>query len=112
MHLPLEFYQGQFKTLVTVLLKRLHDGKSPKLRRDFVVSSSVFIHKNSANVFSQVLNEVQQGLLVNLITGVWGPVLQMTLRLDERKVCIMAIAKLVGIDEVRQNPQLLNTLGA
>lgn len=107
MHLPADFIQPHFKTLMTVLLTRLHSGKSPKLQRDFVISCSLCLHRNSANL-PQVLNEIQPGLLTNLLANVWPLVLKMSLRLDERKVCSMGLAKVMALDEVKQNPQVLS----
>jgi len=107
MHMPLGFYQQHFKTLVTVLLNRLQSSKSPKLQRDFVVSCSLFVHRSAGNVFPQVLNEIQPGLLGNILANVWLPVLKMSLKLDERKVCAVALARLMVLDDVRGNAQLL-----
>jgi len=109
MHLPLELYGQHLKTLLTVLLTRLQSGKSAKLHRDFVVSCSLFMHRSSnGTALSQTLHEIQPGLLTNLLTNIWAPVLKMTLRLDERKICVMGLAKIMAVDEVRQNPQSLN----
>lgn len=108
MYLPFEFYQQHFKTLMTVLLTRLQRGKSPKFQRDFVVSCSLFMHRSSTNILPQVLNEIQPGLLTNMLANVWMPSLKVSLRLDERKVCTLALAKLMLLDEVRQNAQLVS----
>jgi len=105
-HLPVDFYQQHYKTLLTVLLTRLHSSKSPKFQRDFVVSCSLFVHRQN-NVFPAVLSEIQAGLLSSLLGGVWLTVTKMTLRLDERKVCTLALAKLMAQEEVKRNPQLL-----
>eukprot|EP00434_Breviolum_minutum_P040292 symbB.v1.2.035799.t1/scaffold4903.1/size33184/3 len=106
-YLPIEFYQQFLKTLVTVLLTRLQSSKSPKFKRDFVVSCSLCIHKNQAVI--AVFNEIQAGLLSNLLLNVWPPVLKMPLRTDERKVCVMALAKLFSVEELRQNTQLVGS---
>eukprot|EP00932_Pfiesteria_piscicida_P011144 SRR837773.22254.p1 GENE.SRR837773.22254~~SRR837773.22254.p1 ORF type:complete len:415 (-),score=158.62 SRR837773.22254:23-1204(-) len=106
MHLPLEFYQQHFKSLLTVLLTRLQTSKSPKLQRDFVVSCSLFVHRSASNLLPQALNEIQAGLLTNILSNVWLTVIKMSLRLDERKVCVMALSKLMALDEVRQSAQL------
>lgn len=107
LYLPVEFYQQFLKTLLTVLLTRLQSSKSPKFQRDFVVSSSLCIHRNQTNLLPAALNEIQAGLLGNLLGSKWLPVLKMPLRLDERKVCVMALAKLLVLDEIKQNAQLL-----
>merc|ERR1712060_426338 len=60
-------------------------------------------------ILPQTLNEIQPGLLINLLGNVWGVVLKMTLRLDERKVCTMGLLKIMALDDVRQNPQVLNS---
>ncbi|CAE7469287.1 cse1l [Symbiodinium natans] len=104
-YLPIEFYQPFLKTLLTVVLTRLQSSKSPKFKRDFVVSCSLCIHKNQAVI--PLFNEIQAGLLSNLVLNVWPPVLKMPLRTDERKVCVMAVAKLLSLDEMRQNTQLV-----
>jgi len=109
MHLPVELYQQHLKTLMTVLLTRLQSSKSPKYKRDFVISCSLFAHRNSTNLLPQVLNEIQPGLLSNILANVWVPVLKMSLKLDERKVCAMGMSKLLALDEVKQNPQLLSS---
>jgi len=109
LHLPLEFYQQHLKTLITVLLTRLQSTKSPKFQRDFVVSCSLFIHRQPNNVLPAVLNEIQPGLLGNLLGSVWLQVMKMSLCLDERKVCTLAVAKLMAQDEIRQNAQLLGS---
>lgn len=106
-HLPIEFYQQHFKTLLTVLLTRLQSSKSPKFQRDFVVSCSLFVHRQPNNLFPAALGEIQAGLLTGLLGSVWPTVTKMTLRLDERKVCTLALAKLMAHDEVRQNAQLM-----
>eukprot|EP00439_Symbiodinium_sp_Y106_P075977 s781_g15.t1 len=104
-HLPIEFYQQFLKTLMTVLLTRLQSSKSPKFKRDFVVSCSLCIHKNQSVI--PLFNEIQAGLLSNLVLNVWPPVLKMPLKTDERKVCVMAVARLLSLDEMRQNTQLV-----
>jgi len=104
-YLPIEFYQPFLKTLITVLLTRLQSSKSPKFKRDFVVSCSLCIHKNPSVI--ALFNEIQAGLLSNLVLNVWPPVLQMPLKTDERKVCTMAVAKLLSMEEMRQNTQLV-----
>jgi exportin-2 (importin alpha re-exporter) len=106
MHLPIELYQPHLKTLMTVLLTRLQSSKSPKFKKDFVISCSLCGHRNATNLLSQLLNEIQPGLLSNLLANVWMPVLKMSLKLDERKVCAMGMGKLMALDEVKQNPQL------
>merc|ERR1719453_1077033 len=61
-HLPLELYQRFFKTLVTVLLTRLQSSKSPKFQKDFVVSCSLFLHRDQSQapgVLVSVFNEIQ-----------------------------------------------------
>eukprot|EP00446_Apocalathium_sp_SHHI-4_P008304 CAMPEP_0177163592 /NCGR_PEP_ID=MMETSP0367-20130122/6494_1 /TAXON_ID=447022 ORGANISM="Scrippsiella hangoei-like, Strain SHHI-4" /NCGR_SAMPLE_ID=MMETSP0367 /ASSEMBLY_ACC=CAM_ASM_000362 /LENGTH=1049 /DNA_ID=CAMNT_0018609427 /DNA_START=1 /DNA_END=3147 /DNA_ORIENTATION=+ len=109
MHLPIEFYQQHFKTLITVVLSRLQSSKSPKLQRDFVISCSLFMHRSPSNLLPQAMNEIQAGLLLNILGSVWMTVLKMSLKLDERKVCTLGLAKLMALDEVKQNPQLLNS---
>ncbi|CAJ1339396.1 unnamed protein product [Effrenium voratum] len=104
-YLPIDFYQQFLKTLMTVLLTRLQSSKSPKFKRDFVVSCSLCIHKNQAVI--ALFSEIQAGLLSNLLQNVWPPVLKMPLRTDERKVCVMALVKLFAIEELRQNQQLV-----
>lgn len=108
-HLPAEYYQPFLKTLMTVLLTRLQSSKSPKFKRDFVVSCSLCTHKNQNNILSAAFNEVQAGLLANLVSNIWPPVLKMPLRSDERKVCVMALAKLLSLDELRGNQQLVGS---
>jgi len=108
MHLPLAVYQNYFKTLVTVLLTRLQNSKSPRFQKDFVVSLSLFMHRNAVTVLISVFNEIQAGLLSSLLTGIWFPALKMMLRLDERKVCAITLAKLIAADEIRQNVQLFS----
>jgi len=108
--LPLELYQRFMKPLFTVLLTRLQSSKSPKFQKDFVVSCSLFVHRDRSpapGVLVTVLNEMQPGLMWNLLSGVWFTVLKMSLRLDERKVCTLALVKIMTADEVRTNPQAL-----
>lgn len=110
LHLPAELYQKYLKTLLTVLLTRLQSSKSPKYQKDFVVSCSLLAHRDRSQapgVLVSVFNEVQPGLMANLLSGVWLVVLKMSLRLDERKVCTLALCKIMMADEVRQNPQAL-----
>lgn len=109
-HLPIDFYQQQFKTLLTVLLARLQANKSPRFQRDFVVSCSLCIHRLPSNAFAATITEIQAGLLSQLLSAIWVPVLKMPLKLDERKVCTAAIAKLFAVDEVRTNAQVANGL--
>eukprot|EP00403_Amphidinium_massartii_P029859 CAMPEP_0178390178 /NCGR_PEP_ID=MMETSP0689_2-20121128/10510_1 /TAXON_ID=160604 /ORGANISM="Amphidinium massartii, Strain CS-259" /LENGTH=939 /DNA_ID=CAMNT_0020010675 /DNA_START=68 /DNA_END=2887 /DNA_ORIENTATION=+ len=109
MQLPLELYQQYFRTLVTVVLTRLQAGKSPQFKKLAVVSFSVFVHKHPNNVLPQVFSEIQPQLLSQMLPGIWLPALAMSLKWDERKVCGVALARLMGCDEVRQNPQLLST---
>jgi len=109
-HLPFELYQRYFKTLVTILLTRLQSSKSPKYQKDFVVSCSLFTHRDRSQApgaLAATFNEIQPGLMLNLLSGTWLTVLKMSLRLDERKVCCLALAKIMTADEVRQNPQAL-----
>lgn len=109
-HMPLELYQNYFKTLVTVLLTRLQSSKSPKFQKDFVVSLSLFMHRDKTaapGVLPTVMNEIQPGLLINLLSNIWLTVLKMSLRLDERKVCTVALVKIMSVDQVRQNPQAM-----
>mmetsp|Transcript_55561 Transcript_55561/g.157796 ORF Transcript_55561/g.157796 Transcript_55561/m.157796 type:complete len:967 (-) Transcript_55561:328-3228(-) len=108
-HVPLEFYQQHVKTLLTVLLTRLQSSKSPKYKRDFVVSCSLFVHRQPNGIVPAALTEIQAGLLSNLLSSIWPMVMKMPLRLDERKVCTLALGRLMAQDEVRQNPQLLNS---
>lgn len=107
MHLPLEYYQAHFKTLMTVLLSRLQSSKSPKYQRDFVVASSFFLHRHAGNVMPQVLDEIQIGLLSNLLKGVWFQASKMQLRLDERKVCALAMCRIMSLPSVSADPQTL-----
>jgi len=107
LHLPVEFYQQHFKTLLTVLLTRLQSSKSPKTQKDFVISCSLCVHRQPNNMYVTALNEIQPGLFTNILGSVWALVAKMALKLDERKVCVIAMAKLMVHDQVRQNPQLL-----
>jgi exportin-2 (importin alpha re-exporter) len=114
-HLPLEIYQKYFQTLVTVLLTRLQNSKSPKFQKEFVVSLSLFMHRDRSpapGVLPGVLNSIQAGLLVNLLSSIWLNVLKTSLRLDERKVCTLAMAKIMMVDEVRKNPQAVAGCGS
>jgi len=107
LHLPVEFYQLHFKTLLTVLLTRLQSSKSPKTQKDFVIWCSLCVHKQPDNMYVNALNEIQPGLFTNILSTVWAQVVKMGLKLDERKLCSIAMAKLMAHDQVRQNPQLL-----
>jgi len=107
-NLPMDFYQQYFKTLMTVLLTRLQNTKSPRFKKDFVISCSLCLHRCSPNVLPAVLNEIQPGLLSNLVMGVWLPVTKNALKLDERKICSVGLVKLMAQDEVRQNQPLLS----
>eukprot|EP00929_Paragymnodinium_shiwhaense_P111726 TRINITY_DN80014_c0_g1_i1.p1 TRINITY_DN80014_c0_g1~~TRINITY_DN80014_c0_g1_i1.p1 ORF type:complete len:959 (+),score=227.64 TRINITY_DN80014_c0_g1_i1:109-2985(+) len=108
MYLPLDFYQQHFKTLLTVLLTRLQSNKSPRYQKDFVVTSSLFMHRQQGNALPQALNEIQPGLMVNLLGSVWLQACKMTLKLDERKVCTLALCRLLCCDEVKNNAQVAN----
>mmetsp|Transcript_114882 Transcript_114882/g.199027 ORF Transcript_114882/g.199027 Transcript_114882/m.199027 type:complete len:964 (+) Transcript_114882:72-2963(+) len=108
LHLPADFYQQYFKTLVTLLLTRLQNSKSPKFQKDFVISCSLFVHRNAnPGTFPSVLSEIQAGLLMGLLAQKWLPAMKMSLRLDERKVCTLALVKLMMCDELRSNPEAL-----
>uniref|UniRef100_A0A7S1A9R5 Importin N-terminal domain-containing protein n=1 Tax=Noctiluca scintillans TaxID=2966 RepID=A0A7S1A9R5_NOCSC len=103
-NLPVDIYQQYFKTLVTVLLSRLHTTKSPKFKKDVIISLSLFSHRDPNNALPKVLNEIQAGLAVQLLSHVWLPLLPSCNKLDERKVCTVGLAKFMAIDEIRQNP--------
>jgi exportin-2 (importin alpha re-exporter) len=113
-HLPLALYQNYFQTLVTLLLTRLQSSKSPKFQKDFVVSFSLFMHRDpnpAPGVLPGVFNAIQPGLLLNLLSNVWLTVMKMSLRLDERKVCSLGLAKIMMVEDVRQNAQALASCG-
>lgn len=106
LHLPFEFYQQHLKTLVTVLLTRLQQKKQGKFQKDFTTSCSVLVHKTPAGVFPQLMGEIQAGLLVNILTSMWLPSMKMPRSVDERKVCAVALAKLMSHAEISQNQQV------
>lgn len=105
MHLPFEFYQPHLKTLLTVLLTRLQNGKSPRFQREFAISCSLLVHRQAPGLLPSMLREIQPGLLTGLISSVWLPALKMNLKLDERKVCTIALAKIMSSDEISSNAQ-------
>jgi exportin-2 (importin alpha re-exporter) len=108
MYLPFDLYKAYFKTLLTVLLTRLQNNKSPKFQREFVVSCSLFVHRSAPGLFTAAVQEIQPGLLGSILTGVWIPVLEMSMKLDERKVVVLGMGKLLAsCDELRQNAQLV-----
>jgi len=86
------------------LLSRLHTTKSPKFKKDVIISFSLFTHRDPNNALPKVLNEIQAGLAVQLLSHVWLPLLPSCNKLDERKVCTVGLAKFMAIDEIRQNP--------
>merc|ERR1712137_833663 len=56
----------------------------------------------------QALDAVQAGLLTQLFGSVWLPSLKLpSLRHDERKVCAVALAKLMSQPPIAQNAELL-----
>jgi len=107
MHLPIEFYQQHFKMLLTVVLTRLQQTKNPRFQKDFVVTSSLFLHRQQGNILPVVLNELQPGMLVNLLNSLWFQVCKMSLKLDERKVCAVGVCRLMSLGEVTSNPTVL-----
>jgi len=113
-YLPLTLYQKYFQTLVTLLLTRLQSSKSPKYQKDFVVSMSLFMHRDgnpAPGILPGVFNTMQPGLLLNLLSNIWLMVMKMSLRLDERKVCCLGLAKIMMVDEVKQNAQAMAGCG-
>lgn len=104
--LPFEIYQTYVQTLMTVLLTRLQSKPSPRLQKDFVITMSLFVYKDPALSLPGVLGQVQAGLLPGLMTSVWLPALSMALTLDERKICSLALSKLMACSEVQGNAQL------
>jgi len=105
--LPLEFYQQSLQMLMTVILTKLQTRGSPKCQKDFVIAMSLFIHRTQATTFIALLNAIQAGMFQNLLNGIWTPVMRMQLRLDDRKICALGLAKLMQCDDIRQNPQSL-----
>jgi exportin-2 (importin alpha re-exporter) len=109
LHLPLEFYQSYLKMLVTVVLTRLQSAKTSKFKKDFTVCMSVLVHRHrtSPALIPQVFEEIQAGLFMQMFPQVWLPSLGLpSMKMDERKVCTLALARLMHHEVIGSNPEV------
>lgn len=96
LYVPKESFQGFLKTLFQIMLTRLQQGKTARYVRLVTQYFALFIGKYSAQMFLDLLNEVQPGLALMLTVQVWIPRIQSDLpqRL-EAKTHVVGLTKLL-----------------
>lgn len=92
---PPEVMGTYFNAVLQVLLDRLNRAKTPKYVRILILFFSVTVAVRGADDLVSRMNSIQPGLFMMVLDRVWLPHMQKITGTLERKVCIVALAKLL-----------------
>ncbi|CCW68184.1 unnamed protein product, partial [Phytomonas sp. Hart1] len=90
-----------------VLLQRLHAAKTPKYVRILIIFLSITVCVRSAEDLVHRMEEIQPGLFFMILSKVWLPNMQKITGALERKICVVALARLLCDSEsLQKEPQM------
>eukprot|EP00445_Apocalathium_hangoei_P036695 CAMPEP_0203945012 /NCGR_PEP_ID=MMETSP0359-20131031/80633_1 /ASSEMBLY_ACC=CAM_ASM_000338 /TAXON_ID=268821 /ORGANISM="Scrippsiella Hangoei, Strain SHTV-5" /LENGTH=974 /DNA_ID=CAMNT_0050876113 /DNA_START=78 /DNA_END=2998 /DNA_ORIENTATION=+ len=107
-YLPPDFYHQYFHIAITLSLGHLQGKKYPELEKEFVISMSLFVWmQQDPQALPRMLEQIQPGLLLQIVKNIWLPSAPKVLLLQRRKVCVVGLARLMTCTEIHSNPQVL-----
>jgi exportin-2 (importin alpha re-exporter) len=93
--LPPSHFQQHLGVIFTLIFTRLQKCKSLKFIRSFLVFLSLFIAKHGANVVLDQIDAIQPKLFYMVLDSIWIPNVQKVSGMIERKLCCIAMTKLL-----------------
>ncbi|CCW61512.1 unnamed protein product [Phytomonas sp. EM1] len=104
---PHDVMGNYLSAALQVLLQRLQTAKTPKYVRILIIFLSITVCVRSAEDLVHRMEEIQYGLFFMILSRVWLPNMQKITGTLERKICVVALAKLLCDSEsLQQNPQM------
>jgi len=107
-YLPFESYQQLMHGALSLGLARSQTKGMLDLRKEFVVSLSLFAHVNSdpATVVA-AFEQIQPGQFVNFLMNVWLPTAPKAKPIQQRKVCVAGLVKLMHSRQICESKDAL-----
>ncbi|KEG15487.1 putative CAS/CSE/importin domain protein [Trypanosoma grayi] len=101
---PKEIISSFMKSVYEALFQRLQTSRTPKYLRILIIFLSIVVVVHGADDVVAKVNLIQDGLFWMLFQRVWLPNVQKVMGTLERKVCVVALACLLGeCSELQRN---------
>jgi len=104
--LPMAAIQDKVVMAFQVMLMRLQGSPTVKFKRALIRSMSLFVHQHGYAMLEQVLNQIQPGMIDQLLANVWLPEVQAISGFNNRKCVGVGLVKMLETPEVQAKPQV------
>lgn len=93
--------------IIRVLLTRLQVAKTPKYVQNLLYCLSLIVLRFGVDAIARAMNALQEGLMGNFLSQVWINELPSIIRLNDRRICALAMADIAcATDLCRNEPYL------
>ncbi|CAD2103279.1 importin alpha re-exporter, putative [Plasmodium vinckei] len=111
-YLPLEYYQSFLKPLFVLLFTFLQQYKNDIIKIKVIHSLSVFILKTDAAHFLSVIDQVQNGLIFNVLKSLYMPVMDKLININEKIIIFLALTKIINNEKIKNDPLIVEILNS
>lgn len=110
MYLPIDSYLVFVKPLFVLLFNFLQQYKNDVVKIKVIHALSIFILKTNADIFVRTVEDIQAGLILNIIRSLYMNILEKVINVNEKIVILIALSRIVNHDRVKNDPFILETL--
>lgn len=109
-YLPIEYYQSFLKPLFVLLFTFLQQYKNDIIKIKVIHSLSVFILKTDVTHFLSIIDQVQPGLIFNVLKSLYMPIMDKLININEKIIIFIALAKIINNEQIKRDPIIVEIL--
>ncbi|SCM21617.1 conserved Plasmodium protein, unknown function [Plasmodium berghei] len=109
-YLPIEYYQSFLKPLFVLLFTFLQQYKNDIIKIKVIHSLSVFILKTDVTHFLSIIDQVQNGLIFNVLKSLYMPIMDKLININEKIIIFIALTKIINNEQIKSNPLIVEIL--
>lgn len=109
-YLPIDAYLIFVKPLLVLLFNFVQQYKNDIIKIKVMHALSIFILKTNADIFVNTVEEIQTGLIMNVIRSLYMNILDKVINVNEKIVIFLALTKIVNNDRVKNDPLVVEVL--
>ncbi|CRG99542.1 conserved Plasmodium protein, unknown function [Plasmodium relictum] len=109
-YLPVESYQSFLKPLFVLLFTFVQQYKNDIIKIKVIHSLSVFILKTDVNIFINTVEQIQNGLIFNVLKSLYMPILDKLINVNEKIIIFIALTKLISNEKIRNESFVVEML--
>lgn len=107
-YIPINKLTKYLKEIIELVCIRIRQKKSTALCCNFIVSLSIFIHRNGLNHLIIACNQIQQGIFSMILEKIWLAFARNVTDLLDRKILTIAMIKMISDPKFKSDSSLMN----